>query len=213
MTGCYNQAIGWLAGYNNTGGTGNVSIGFKALSNLFGGACNVAIGWCAGYGLTSGSNNVMIGNIAVASAASMSNQITIGNATMTTQRAALATWTALSDSRDKTGVENIPVGLQFTRELRPVKYKWHLRDTDETHPRYMMPDSGFLAQELLETANKYNANEWLRVATHSDPDQYMADPGKLIPVLVKSVQELADQVDTLTAKVQTLEEKVQQLGG
>jgi hypothetical protein len=143
----------------------------------------------------------------------VNNEITIGTTSYTTQRAPSATWTALSDARDKTDVGTIPVGLEFLREIRPVKFTWNIRNTDETHPRFGMPDSGFIAQELLATANKHNANNWLKVANDENPNEIWADPGRLLPVTIRAVQELADQIDTLTAKVQTLEEKIQQLGG
>jgi hypothetical protein len=101
--------------------------------------------------------------------------------------------------------------LDFIREIRPVKFTWNLRNTDETHPRFNAPDSGFIAQELAETANKYQASDWLKVATGEGTDQMFADPGRLLPVTIRAVQELADQVDTLRAKVHTLEEKIQLL--
>jgi hypothetical protein len=174
---------------------------------------NIAIGQEAGYNITGGRNNLLLGNSATAGTSTTCNEITIGTTAYTNQRAPSSTWNALSDARDKTNVENMPVGLEFLREVRPVKFTWAIRNTDETHPRYNMPDSGFIAQELLATADKYNANSWLKVASNSNPDEIYADPGRLLPVTIKAVQELTDQIDALTVKVQVLEEKIQQLGG
>jgi hypothetical protein len=153
-------------------------------------------------------NNILIGNQATASSVSVCNEITIGTTAYTAQRAPSATWAALSDQRDKTNVDIIPIGLAFIRELRPVKFTWQLRGTDNTHPRWNMSDSGFIAQELLEIAQKYNVQEFLKLADDRNPDEIYADPGRLLPVLVKSIQELADTNDSLLSRIEALEKQL-----
>jgi len=207
-TGCLNVAVGASALYGNTTGIGNIAQGYRTLFCNTIGHCNIAIGYLAGCVNTTGSNNIIIGTCSVAPTVTSVNTITIGTATYTCQRAPSATWTALSDLRDKINVETIPIGLQFLKEINPVKFTWKIRNTDETHPRYNKPDSGFIAQELLATANKWNVNEWLKVASDSNPDEIYADPGRLLPVTVKAIQELANQVEILESKIKTLQDQI-----
>jgi hypothetical protein len=132
----------------------------------------------------------------------------LGTSAYTSQYAPSATWTALSDSRDKTNIEDLPVGLEFIRQVRPVKFTWQIRDTDHTHPRWNMPDSGFIAQELLALIEKYQVKDFLKLAVDHDPDKIYADPGRLLPVVVKAVQELADLNDAYTSRVTELEARL-----
>jgi hypothetical protein len=71
-----------------------------------------------------------------------------------------------------------------------------------------MPDSGFIAQELMELAQKFNVQEFLKLADDRNPNEIYADPGRLLPVLVKSIQELADINDLLINRITDLENKL-----
>lgn len=64
-------------------------------------------------------------------------------------------------------------------------------------------DSGFIAQESLETVKKYDA-DWFGLVNDENQDYLQMTYGKLIPVFVKAIQEL-------TAKNKDLEEKIDQL--
>lgn len=123
----------------------------------------------------------------------------LGTTQYTSQFAPSATWSALSDGRDKNNIEDITVGLNFIRDLRPVKFIWETRDGNRTG----LPDSGFIAQELLATINKYGVKDWLKLAIDDNPEKLYADPGKLMPVVVKAIQELADEIIELRAKLQS----------
>jgi hypothetical protein len=155
----------------------------------------------------------MIGNNAQ-TALTTSNSIVIGSTAYTSQLAPSATWISLSDARDKTCVQTLTAGLDFIRQVYPVKFNWKVRNTDSTHPRWMMPDSGFLAQDLVNllknysAAQGYDAKAHLKLGLDSDPDQFFADPGKLIPVVVKAIQDLANLNDALTTRVAALEAKL-----
>ena len=144
----------------------------------------------------------------------LSNAIYIGTTAYTCQLAPSATWTALSDARDKTDIAPLTAGLDFIRQVYPVKFNWKIRNTDESHPRWMMPDSGFIAQDLVEllnnysTAQGYDAKAHLKIGIDSNPNEFLADPGRLVPILVKSIQELADLNDALTTRVAALEAKL-----
>jgi hypothetical protein len=211
--------MGFCALFFNATGNNNIAIGENALYNNSSSQPtttnkgNIAIGWSAGCNNVTGYNNIYIGNNAQQSGTTSCNQIVIGTTQYTGQYAPSPTWSSVSDARDKTDIEVIPLGLDFLMEVRPVKFTWKLRNTDASHPRFGMLDSGFIAQELADTASKYGVNEWLKITSGEGTEQMYADSGRLLPVTVKAVQELAVLVDTLTARVATLEGKIQQLGG
>jgi hypothetical protein len=71
-----------------------------------------------------------------------------------------------------------------------------------------MPDSGFIAQDLLALIEKYNVKDFLKLAIDDNPDEIYADPGRLMPVVVKSIQELADLNDALTTRIAALEARL-----
>ena len=82
VTGNYNVAMGYYAGYKNAGGSCNVSIGYRAGQGLCSGTHNVFLGFCnAVNGSANGTGNVVIGCKAGLQMASASNNIIIGEAT------------------------------------------------------------------------------------------------------------------------------------
>jgi hypothetical protein len=121
----------------------------------------------------------------------------LGNASIATIRAQVTTITALSDARDKTNIETIPVGLDFIKDLKPVKFEWNMRDGAKVG----IQEGGFIAQELLATEEKFGTKEWTQIVYESNPERLEAAPGKLIPILVKAVQELSAKVEALEAQL------------
>ena len=194
-TGCRNTAIG-LAALRSTRNNENVAIGFNTLFNTLGG-CNTAIGASAGYGMTNGCNNTLIGWSASAQTVTSCNTITLGNSSISCIRAQVTTISALSDQRDKTNVVDLPLGLQFILDLRPVKFTWNMRDGGKVGT----DDTGFIAQEVLSVEDKYNVSQYLDMVGRENPEKLEVKPGKLIPILVKAIQELSDKVDLLESKL------------
>ena len=90
------------------------------------GCNNTFIGSCAGCTNTTGCNNTFLGYNAIGVNATSVNTITLGNASIATIRAQVTTITALSDCRDKTNIQGIPVGLEFIKDIRPVKFEWNI---------------------------------------------------------------------------------------
>jgi hypothetical protein len=152
----------------------------------------------AGSLLATGDNNVLLGECAQVSAAGVSNTVTFGNNLITVIRAAVTTITSLSDARDKTNVTALPVGLDFVNSLNPVKFTWQQREPNEVKDG--TSEAGFIAQELQAAESQYSAN-YLGLVYDENPDKLEASPGKLIPVLVKAIQELSAKVDELEAKL------------
>lgn len=196
-------AIGYQAGLVATSATSCVLIGDRAGNILTTGSDNIFIGALSGVGVTTGIRNVSIGSGATGSGnytntvavgfdcePNASNTITLGDTNMTQIRAQVTVITALSDARDKKEAINLPIGLDFINTLRPVKFVWNQRDGN----RVGLVDYGFLAQEL---AVAETGNEWLGLVSHTNPDRLEASPGKLIPVLVKAIQELTTRLAQL----------------
>lgn len=170
--------------------------------------------------LAAGSNNVggnctVIGYNAQPSINGVQNEITLGNSSVTTLRCATATITTISDERDKTDIENLPHGLDLINSLQPRKFVWDVRDetiiqkNKETNPetgeitvteeevvvhnaKNGTKDIGFIAQEL-QTVD----NDFLKLVHDANPDKLEASYSRLIPVLVKAIQELSAKVTTL----------------
>jgi hypothetical protein len=156
INGSFNTAIGSLSLESNTSGLSNVAIGRSALrvsngsSNTAVGVTslrenttgleNTAIGYQSGYSNITGNQNTAIGNDALYantafsncsglgnnSAVTGSNQVQLGNSSTTTY-----TYGAVqdrSDIRDKADVRDTELGLEFVNALRPVDFKWDIRE-------------------------------------------------------------------------------------
>jgi hypothetical protein len=197
----YNVAVGYEAGKAVTIGQNNTLVGTRA-------------GSTGTNDLTEGQNCLILGNYASASAATVSNEITLGNSSIATIRAQVTTITALSDERDKKDIVDLEQGLAMVKQLKPRQFVWDHRaekrivreattdadgnpikvDKEEEFysARKGAKDVGFIAQEL-QTVD----NEWIQLVSASNPDKLEASYGKLVPVLVKAIQELAAEIDAL----------------
>lgn len=199
-----NSAFGTSACTRVTTGVSNSAFGASALSSLitssfnsaFGdlalqsatAGMNTAFGAAAGNTLTTGSNDTFVGYDAQPSAVGASNEITLGNSSIATLRCQVTSITALSDIRDKTDIVPLTTGLSTVMALNPVRFTWNMRDGGKVGVK----DSGFIAQDL-QTVD----DEWLRLVYAENPEKLEASYGRLIPVLVKAIQELKAEVDLL----------------
>jgi hypothetical protein len=238
INGC-NVAIGTYALYNVTFGGGNIAIGVEALRNFNGTGTkpandniaigyqalrnsqtmgsgslgNIAIGNNAGpanSGATDSYNSIYLGsmeNLWVQSGVVIANTIFLGDPSLQ-HIYTNATLQVLSDQRDKTDIVDIPVGLEFIRDIRPVKFTWNTRDGAKGG----IQEGGFIAQELKEVVDRYEINEWLKLVDDRTPEQLKITPAKLIPMIVKAIQTLADQDDKelaeLTLELEELKKKI-----
>jgi hypothetical protein len=195
-----------------TTGTINTAVGIRSQLSVTTGGYNTAIGADAGFDITTGSNNTSLGYDANPSSATSSNEITLGNNAVTTLRCQVTTITGLSDERDKKDIEEIPVGLSFVKQLKPVKFTWNtrlpeartmpdgtVREYTSADVKRNVPDIGFIAQDLVEVEDQLDGHDWLQLTLRSNPDKLEATPGRLIPILVKAIQELSAEVEALKA--------------
>ena len=190
-----NIGVGVYSLRYNSSGTNNIGIGFSSFENDISGNNNVGVGYSAGSTLVSGSNNICIGYNAQPTTTSVSNEITLGNSSIATLRCQVTTITGLSDARDKKDIEPLTAGLNFVEKLNPVSFTWNSRDKGNVDTK----DTGFIAQELQTVQEETNINI-PGLVYDVNPERLEASYGKLLPVLVKAIQEL-------TARVKELEER------
>ena len=197
INGNSNLAIGDVALYSNTAGDANVAIGIQSFYSKGTGSFNTAIGNSALFYQTSGSNNVGIGSNVSSSTNTVSNEVNIFNGTVTARfQGAASAWTFVSDARDKTDVQNLTLGLDFIKALKPRTFKWNLRNTEVDRGK---PSAGFIAQEVLQTVEAFNA-PYTNLIDTNDPNQYTFAQANMIPILVKAIQELTAKVEALQAR-------------
>lgn len=192
-----NTAIGWRALWNATACGGNTVLGYSAGTSVTTGSFNTLIGPSAGGNLTTGSNNICIGKYVSPATATTSDSITLGNSSNNILRCAVTSITSLSDSRDKEDVKDLSTGLDFVKSLRPVEFTWNDRDEAGKHG---VADFGFIAQDLKKAQEDAEKAEVLKLVYEENPEKLEASYGKLIPILVKAIQELSAEVTSLKKK-------------
>jgi hypothetical protein len=217
-----NTAVGTAAGYSVTNGEYNVLIGVDAAGGV------------TGTALTTGDYNVIIGPEVDVPTASSSNQIVIGNRTTgfgnsyvtfgdSTNRlyillnGSATSWTAASDARLKTDVQDYDVGLAFVNDLRPVTFRWKAKrdvppefarlHADDAAPCMGVPDTtyeGFIAQEVKAAIDKHQLPNGQSIWHQGDDGTQSLAPGALIPVLVRAIQELSAKLQSVESKLAAL---------
>ena len=204
-TGGSNTCLGSVAGYAISTGGGNTSVGASTMNatvNRITGNSNTAVGFQAfnsilSSGSFSGSNSTCLGANSNPSSVSASNEITLGNSSIATLRCQVTTITSLSDARDKADIVTLNAGLDFVNALNPVRFTWNMRDPEGKHG---IEDTGFIAQEL-KAAQQATGIEIPGLVFEANPESIEAGYGKLLPVLVKAIQELSAKVDALEAQL------------
>jgi len=173
-SGYYNTAVGNSALYSNTTGNYNSATGANSLQGNTTGAENTAAGYQAGNLTTTGNNNTTLGYNADPSANNASNEVTFGNSSITAIRCQVQTISSLSDRRDKKDIKELPVGLDFINDLKPVKFVWDMRDGAKKG----IQEIGFIAQDLDESQISADAEAYLNLVLKNNPDKLEASYGK-----------------------------------
>jgi hypothetical protein len=195
--------MGNYAGCNTDGGDYNTFFGCCAGFNNLTGNNNIFLGQGAGINNTTGSNNVIIGGSnRQTSTAIITNEVTIDNGTNFARfRGAATAWTFTSDQRDKTNIIDLPLGGDFLSKLRPRKFDWNHRHTENDRGK---PSVGFIAQEVLEVIDEYNAS-YAGIVDTNDPNHYTFASSALIPMIVNTIKELLQEVKELKDRISVLE--------
>ena len=148
-----NTVVGSYAMQAATSGNNNVALGYAALGQSLSGNNNTAIGSQALVINYPFSNSTGLGYNTQVTA---SNQVQLGDSATTTY--VYGTVQNRSDIRDKTEVRDTVLGLDFINELRPVDYKWDMREDYRTEkPSQLDLD----ATEEEKAAYKILMDEWL----------------------------------------------------
>jgi hypothetical protein len=216
-TGTINVSVGTGSGVNMTTGLGNTFVGSTAGQNVSTGDLNTCVGQSAGSELGSvarsntmigsntgfgnsgqitGEGNTCIGHGANVSSNSVNYEFTLGSQ-VNVLRCQQTSITSLSDFRDKKEIEELPVGLDFIKGLKPVKFVWDERDENGRHE---VKDFGFIAQDLKKSQEDAKLAETLKLVYEENPEKLEASYGKLIPILVKAIQDLSAKVEALEAE-------------
>ena len=159
------------------------------------------------------ARNVPIYNPCPDCGASGDDTFTFGKQTTdTTCTLGGTTWSAPSDIRLKEDIQDEEVGLDFINELRPVTFLWKKeKDVPEemiahgegSEERVMngQYNHGFVAQEVKEVIDKYDLKEGFDMWSEDMADgRQRVGESALIPMLVKSIQELSAEVEQLKQK-------------
>lgn len=145
-----NVAVGNEAMFSALTALSNVVLGNYTLSEMLSGEGNTAVGASAGaYNIFSGLNNTLVGSyttllnratncsvLGYGATATGNNEVQLGNAATTVYYYQLQ---VRSDIRDKADVRDTALGLDFIMALRPVDFKWDLRDSYRTPPPAALP--------------------------------------------------------------------------
>jgi hypothetical protein len=107
----------------------------------------------------------------------------------------------LSDSRDKSDITDLPIGLNLINQVKPSLFKWDKREWYENGvstgaKKSSVWTAGFIAQQLDEVQTN-NDVQYLNLVYKSNPEKIEATPGNLLPVIVKSIQDLSLANDEL----------------
>lgn len=200
----FNTAVGDRSLSANTTGVYNTALGVSALIDTQIGSYNTAIGaWASSNDVYTGNNNITLGFAATPSAIGVSGECTLGHTNINTLRCNSQTILGLSDRRDKTDIKVNPFGLVYLMDLKPIDFLWKTRDGNAKDGTRAL---GFIAQELLETEEKFDAAHVNSVYTEN-PDRIEAAYSALLPIMVKAIQEQQELIEKLTSRLNILESK------
>jgi hypothetical protein len=63
----------------------------------------------------------------------------------------------------------------------------------------------------LELIKKYGVQDHIRLAHDANPEQLYADPGKLMPIMIKAIQDLDKAIQDQDIKIYNLEQQIETL--
>ena len=99
-------------------------------------------------------------------------------------------YVSASDYRMKENVDYTWDATSRLKQLKPARYNWI---SDETNTL----EDGFLAHEVATVVPNAVFGEKDAVDSNGNPEMQGVDPGKLIPLLVKTIQELEARIATI----------------
>ena len=228
-SGYQNTGLGTSSLFENTEGSNNTGIGQRALVNNITGSNNTAIGSASLFN-NNGSNNTAIGvnalydnttysnvtGLGANSVVTGDNQVQLGDVSSNVYSQSAVN--IRSDLRDKADIRDTVLGLDFINKLRPVDFRWDMR---EDYVEYVVnnpnDDSkssikviqkpkdgskkrnrfhhGLIAQEVKSTMDNLNVDfaGYQDHKINGGKDVLTIGYEELIGPLIKSIQELTKQ--------------------
>ena len=109
---------------------------------------------------------------------------------------------SLSDSRLKKDITTLTDGIDIVKQLRPVTFKYDDTTKDEDGSKYLGAASetvryGFVAQEVEAVASHYVSTRDGKIKGETVSDLRSLSQTRMIPMLVKSIQELEARLTAL----------------
>lgn len=234
-TGSAHVLGGYRAGRSLTTGNDSVALGADALQFETTGSQSTAIGRRALRLLQDGTNHLGISNatgLGFDAAVSGSNQVQLGNSATTTY--VYGTVQSRSDQRDKSDIRGTVLGLEFIKSLRPVDYRWDMREDYtqeyeeevttnadgqrifEKRTRRIPKDGskkreryhhGLIAQEVKEVADRLGVDfgGFQDHTVNGGCDVQSLGYDEFIAPLIRAVQQLAATNEALMERVAVLE--------
>jgi len=168
------------------------------------------VGHSAGSSIMNANNVTCVGYNAQPSSNNATNEITLGDVNVSAVRS-FGAFTWVSDARDKTDIEPLKAGLDFINELKPVTFTWAMRDLNKDgNVKRNIHDSGFLAQDLQKVQDNLGLHipELVRTV---NPERLEISPIKLIPILVKALQDADTKIQQLENENVTIRNEISKL--
>ncbi|OUR92049.1 hypothetical protein A9Q87_08090 [Flavobacteriales bacterium 34_180_T64] len=112
-------------------------------------------------------------------------------------------WNTYSDRRIKSSIRNINYGLQTIMKLRPTAYNHHNTLIDEKSGTSRLssesvPDIGLIAQDVYELVPESVSKP------ANDEDLWSMDYTRLVPVLIKAIQEQQQIIEKQNSEMKSL---------
>lgn len=128
--------------------------------------------------------------------------------------------TNISDTRWKTGISTIGIGMSFIEQVNPIRFQYQKPvagiDTITSTPElpkwdysqgWELRDSqwrfGFSAQEISSIEQSIGGQ--IGIAITDNPEQYQMRTEAMLPILVNAMKELKAELDTALARIDQLE--------
>ena len=111
---------------------------------------------------------------------------------------------SLSDSRVKTDINDLIDGLDIVKQLQPKTFKYNEKSEFYNEETKDEVKYGFVADEVQEVAPQYMQVGKGKIDGVKVDDLKTLSTTKMIPMLVKAIQEQQEQIDALQSEINIL---------
>lgn len=145
-----------------------------------------------------------------------------GAANRVTQLFSVSATINTSDEREKNSILTSDLGLEFINLLRPVSYKWNVKQRDPVydengeivsyieHPG-VRKHYGLIAQEVKDVLDVNNIPDFAGFIHDQENDKFGLRYSEFISPMIKAIQDLSSLVTSQAAQIATLQNQVNSL--